>query len=208
MRCQTPNGKWTGWTVLSFREVITETHWFRWQAENISKSLLQLIIKLLMICWLIVHRLTITAKSILCFRITLCWTAAGLGRGPVVYSDERWRLIRLEIARLTPSNPSGEDEAVSLCSVRSTVCLSVCLIHLLSGCPSVFFLFFQFLVYFVDLSICYLYFHHLQFETHFSRNFEDLYWLLFSMELQKGTKAFRMSILQVFFFFYLTTWYI
>lgn len=164
--------------MLSFREVITETHWFPWQAENISKSLLQLIIKLLMICWLIVHRLTITAKSMLCFRITLCWTAAGLGRGPVVYSDERWRLIRLEIARLTPSNPWGEDEAVSLCSVRSPVCLSV----RLTGCPSVFFLFFQFLVYFVDLSICYLYFHHLQFKTRFTRNFEDLYW--FSMELQ------------------------
>jgi len=54
-----------------------------------------------MICCIIVHRLTITAKSMFCFRITLCGTAAGPGRGPVIYSDERWRLIRLEIAELT-----------------------------------------------------------------------------------------------------------
>ncbi len=94
MRCQTPNGKWTGGSVLSFRKVITETYWFPRQAENISKPLLQLIIKLLMIWWLIVRRLTITAKSMLCFRITLCWTAAGLWKRSSRLLWWEMRLIR------------------------------------------------------------------------------------------------------------------
>lgn len=129
----------TGWS-----EITTETHWFPWQAENRSKSLLQLLIKLLMICCLIVHRLTITAKSMLCFRITLCGTAAGLGRGPVIYNDERWRLIRLEIAKLTHQEKMKPFFLL-------TVYLSISFyldVHLFSFC---------------SWSFCYLYFHLLLF---------------------------------------------
>lgn len=90
-----------------------------------------------MICCLIVHRLTITAKSMLCFRITLCGTAAGLGRGPVIYNDERWRLIRLEIAKLTHQEKMKRPLCCSLSSFYLDVHLfSKVFLNLLSVFPS------------------------------------------------------------------------